>query len=81
MAAAAGLGTDQGDEMISEYFTKTESYVREKPAWCDDIPKHIAAFLKAGGKIQQCLPGESVFQKRYDDGSAARHFVIKRGKE
>lgn len=67
--------------MISEYFTKTESYVREKPAWTEDIEKHIQDFLKKGGKIQQCLPGESVFQKRYDDGSAARHFVIKRGKE
>ena len=67
--------------MLFEYFTKTESYVREKPAWCDDIPKHIQDFLKAGGKVQQCLPGESVFQKRYEDGSAARNFVIKRGKE
>jgi hypothetical protein len=63
------------------YYKEQDSFCRTKEAWFDDIPKHIAAFLKKGGKITQCEPGEGVYAKRYEDGTAARHFVIKRGKE
>jgi len=63
------------------YFNPPDTYIRQKPEWTQDIDKHIKAFLKKGGKITQCEPGEGVYAKRYEDGTAVRHFVIKRGKE
>lgn len=63
------------------YYKEQDSYTRPKERWFDDIPKHIAAFLKKGGKIYEAAPGESVYKKRYEDGTAAQHFVIKRGRE
>lgn len=63
------------------YYKEQDSFVRQKEKWFGDIPKHIAAFLKKGGTIYYAEPGESVYKKRYEDGTAAQHFVIKRGRE
>ncbi len=54
-----------------EYHTYTESYAREKEAWFEDIPAHVAAFLKAGGKVYQAEQGESFYTKHYQHNTHA----------
>ena len=44
-----------------EYHTYTESYAREKETWYEDVPTHVAAFLRAGGKVYTAAIGESAY--------------------
>ena len=41
------------------YHTMTDSHAREKEAWVADVPAHVAAFLRAGGKVYTAAMGES----------------------
>lgn len=44
-----------------EYHTHTESYAREKETWFADVPDHVVAFLRAGGKVYTAAIGESAY--------------------
>jgi hypothetical protein len=54
-----------------DYHTYTESYAREKEEWFDQIPEHVAAFLKGGGSIYQAAPGESAYTQQYSQHTHA----------
>ena len=43
------------------YHTHTESYAREKETWFEDVPAHVAAFLRTGGKVYTAAIGESAY--------------------
>ena len=53
------------------YHTMTDSHSREKEPWFADIPNHIDAFLRAGGKVYQASPGESFYNKHYEQHTHA----------
>jgi hypothetical protein len=53
------------------YHTYTESYAREKEEWFENIPDHVAAFLKGGGVIYQAKEGESAYNKPYSQHTHA----------
>jgi hypothetical protein len=37
----------------------TDSHAKEKETWVADVPAHVAAFLRAGGKVYTAAMGES----------------------
>ena len=41
------------------YHTMTDSHAREKETWVADVPAHVAAFLRTGGKVYTAAMGES----------------------
>lgn len=46
------------------YHTLSDSYSRDLPVWCADIPDQINEFLRKGGKIYQAEHGESGMVKK-----------------
>ena len=54
-----------------EHHTFTDSYSRTKEPWFDDIPAHIDAYLKKGGKIYKAKEGESFYNKHYQHNTHA----------
>ena len=62
------------------YFNPPDAHVRQKPAWVNDLPAQVQAYLKKGGKIKQCADGESWYAQHYKAGN--KHaFVINPNKE
>ena len=43
------------------YHTMTDSHAREKETWFEDIPGHVAAYLRKGGKVYTAAIGESAY--------------------
>ena len=43
------------------YHTMTDSMARTKEDWFEDIPDHVAEFLRAGGKVYIAAIGESAY--------------------
>jgi hypothetical protein len=62
------------------YFNPPDTYIRQKPDWTKDLDKQVQAYLQKGGKITQCVIGESWYAKHYKAGN--KHaFVINPNKE
>lgn len=60
------VSTSSANQRSQTHYVLTDTGYREREAWLDEVPAHVAAFLAAGGTIKQIPASVSAYKPSAD---------------